>query len=88
MSSERKRQSLISFGDVNMFTLSGVVMSNDSRKMTLRSGAIEREILIQNPLGKDFTGCRAVVWGHLGNRDLCAEHYHVFTPEGERIHAS
>jgi len=88
MNSLKSSHSLISFGELNQFVLTGIVMENNKLSMILRTENIERKINISNPTGKDFTGCKAVVWGRLNSTSLTAEHYHVFTPEGVRIHAS
>lgn len=88
MTSAKKKTSLVSFGCINQFTLTGVVIENTDKTMVLRVDATEFAIRIDNPAKRDFSGCFGVVWGHLNKESLTAEHYHIFTPEGERIHAS
>lgn len=76
-----------SFGEIQFFAITGIVLEMNKKTIKVRSDNCDYTIKLTGVPIDDFTGCRIAVWGHPSDKGFIADHYHVFTPEGERIRA-
>lgn len=90
MYTKKRRQTELmkaSFGEIQFFAITGTVLEMDRKTIKVRSDNCDYMVRLVGEPADDFTGCHIAVWGHPSDKGFVADHYHVFTPEGERIRA-